>query len=252
MGNLQTRFIIICAPRTGSTMLRMMLNSHPKIVCYGEVITLGEPNLGKKYQKFIGQTSQELAQIRAENPVNFLYNYIWNREDCQSIGLKLKYRQLKEEFQDVFQAILDDQEIKIIHLSRQNLLKRYVSNRLASSGRTSTVVFDSQDSKPQPKVTVDVEKLMQDIVSVEETEAKFREDFKQHQVFEVTYEDLVVSNHEIMTKLLNFLDVELMDLQPVTKKVNSDRLEDVIENYDLVKNQLSQTKYATFLDEVLI
>ncbi|NES73345.1 MAG: sulfotransferase, partial [Okeania sp. SIO2D1] len=46
MSKFQTKFIITCAPRTGSTMLRMMLNSHPEIACHGEVIALkGEPNL---------------------------------------------------------------------------------------------------------------------------------------------------------------------------------------------------------------
>ena len=163
MSKFQKKFIITCAPRTGSTMLRMMLNSHPGIACYGEVITLkGEPNLGKKFQDSIGKTSEELAEIRGNNPVNFLYNYIWNQDyyqaDCKAIGLKIKYRQLQEQFKDVFQAILDDREIRIIHLTRKNLLKRYVSNRLSGSGKTSTVILNSEESKLQPKITVDVER----------------------------------------------------------------------------------------------
>ncbi|NEO54924.1 MAG: sulfotransferase [Okeania sp. SIO3B5] len=252
MSNSQTKFIITCAPRTGSTMLRMMLNSHPEIACYGEVMTLkGEPNLGKKHQNYIGKTSQELAQIRAENPANFLYNYIWNQEhyqdNCKAIGLKLKYRQLQEEFKDVFQAILDDKEIRIIHLTRRNLLKRYISNRLAASGKTSTVIFNSEKSQLQPKVTVDVDKCIEDILSVQQTEAQFRKEFKQHKIFEVAYEELVMSNSKILAKLMNFLEVDFINLQPVTEKVNSDSLEDIIENYDVVKNKLSQTKYATFI-----
>lgn len=255
MNNFQTKFIITCAPRTGSTMLRMILNSHPEIACYGEVITLkGEPNLGKKYQDSIGKTSQELAQIRAENPVNFLYNYIWNQEyyqaNSKAIGLKLKYRQLQEQFKDVFQAILDDKEIKIIHLTRRNLLKRYISNRLAASGKTSTVIFNSEESKLQPKITLDIDKCIEDILSVQQTEAQFRKCFKQHQVFEVTYEELVMSNSKIIAKLMSFLDVDFLNLQPVTEKVNSDNLEDIVENYDVVKNKLSKTKYATFLDQL--
>src|SRR5262245_5075326 len=38
-GRGATRFIILCAARTGSTMLRHMLNSHPDVRCHGEVMT---------------------------------------------------------------------------------------------------------------------------------------------------------------------------------------------------------------------
>ena len=314
MSNFKTKFIITCAPRTGSTMLRMMLNSHPEIVCHGEAITLKRPpNLGKKYQDYIGKTSQELAQIRAENPVNFLYSYIWNKEyykaNSKAVGLKLKYRQLQEEFKEVFQAILEDKEIRIIHLTRRNLLKRYLSNLLVTSGKTSTVILNSEESqlqrkllkdyfynrladsgktstailKPeesqlqqkllkdevshpianndkkstvilnseesqlQPKIKVDVDKCIEDILSVQQTEAQFRKDFKQHKVFEVVYEELVMSNSKTLAQIMNFLEVDFINIQPVTQKVNSDNLEDIVENYTDLANHIKKTPYATYI-----
>jgi len=33
-----TTFIILCAARTGSTMLRQLLDSHPEVCCYGEIM----------------------------------------------------------------------------------------------------------------------------------------------------------------------------------------------------------------------
>jgi len=33
-----TKFIILCAARTGSTMLRELLDSHPEVCCYGEIM----------------------------------------------------------------------------------------------------------------------------------------------------------------------------------------------------------------------
>jgi len=77
MDKNRQKFIITCAPRTGSTMLRMMLDSHPDIVCYGEVIAVkGNPNLGKYGQK-ISKTVEELGRILSANPTDFLYNYVW-------------------------------------------------------------------------------------------------------------------------------------------------------------------------------
>ena len=107
--------------------------------------------------------------------------------------------------------------------------------------------FDSEEDKSQPKVTVDVDKCIEDMKFTQEAEVQFREHFQHHQVFEVAYEDLIESNTEIVSKLLDFLDVKSMDLKPVTEKVNSDRLEDIIENYDQVKETISSTKYANFL-----
>jgi len=42
-----SRFIILCAARTGSTMLRHLLNSHPDACCHGEV-------MGIRMRSFVG------------------------------------------------------------------------------------------------------------------------------------------------------------------------------------------------------
>jgi hypothetical protein len=38
MGDERTKFIILCAARAGSTMLRHLRNSHPDVCCYGEIM----------------------------------------------------------------------------------------------------------------------------------------------------------------------------------------------------------------------
>lgn len=45
-----TRFVVVCAARTGSTMLCHMLNSHPSILCHGEVLGGG---LGKSADRLV-------------------------------------------------------------------------------------------------------------------------------------------------------------------------------------------------------
>ncbi|MDJ0531198.1 MAG: sulfotransferase [Xenococcaceae cyanobacterium MO_207.B15] len=249
MNKVPSKFIITCAPRTGSTMLRMMLNSHPYIICHGEVISIkGKPNLGKEYQKKIAKTSDELATIRSQDPVKFLDEYVLNQENCEAVGVKIKYLQLEEQFKSIFQRIANDKTIYIIHLTRKNLLKRYISNKLAGAKKTPTVIRDSTAKKEQPKIAINLQSCLEDILSVKEAEIRFREHFKNHKLFEIVYEDILADKNNQMNKLQNFLGVNSIDLELQTVKVNSDNLEEVVENYQELVTTIKDTPYAQYLD----
>ena len=249
MNKPPSKFIITCAPRTGSTMLRMMLNRHPNIICHGEAITLeGKPNLGRKYHKKINKTVDELAKIRSQDSVNFLYEYVFNQENCEAVGVKIKYRQLEEQFQKIFDKITNDTTISIIHLTRKNLLKRYVSNRLSGSKKTPHVITDLKEKQEQPKVKINVQKCLEDIFYVKEAESRFREYFKNHRLFEIVYEDILAERNQQMAELQEFLGVKSKELKPKTLKINSDNLEDIVENYQELVMAIKETSYAQYLD----
>jgi len=226
-------------------MLRMMLHSHPEITCYGEVITLkGSPNLGR-----CGKTKEELNQSLAADPVRFLYECVWGGTNRPAIGCKIKYRQLEEQFPGVFDAILADKSIKIIHLRRKNLLKRYVSNRLAASQKTPTVILSKRQetNAGQQRITIDLDKCLADIEHIKKSEQDFIKYFADHSVFEVFYEDLTVPASPDLLEMQAFLGVKPISIQPKTVKVNSNKLEEVIENYEFIRNKLAGTVYGGYL-----
>lgn len=249
MNNSPSKFIITCAPRTGSTMLRMMLNSHPEVVCLGEVFSLAkEPNLGKKYHQQISKTPSELSKILAEEPVKFLYDFVLGRSDCKAIGVKIKYKQLESEFPDVFQAVLNDPSILIIHLSRTNLLKRYVSNYIAARAIAPALIRNFEEKPGQVKISIDPEDCLKDILLTKDTENRFRKFLNNKKVFEIAYEDLLNLDSKTVIQLQNFLGIAPINLLPKTKKINSDNLADILENYDEVKNKLANTPYASYFE----
>ena len=251
MNKEASKFIITCAPRTGSTMLRMMLNLHPNIICFGEAISIhGKPNLGRKIHKKINKTSDELAEILSRESVNFLYEYIFNQEDCEAVGVKIKYRQLEEQFQEIFDKIANDKTISIVHLTRKNLLKRYVSHKLSGSQKTPHVILNSQKQQEQEqvKVKVNVQNCLEDISSVKKAEIRFREYFKNHKFIEIVYEDILADRNSQMEKIQNFLGVNSIELSPKTVKVNSDNLEDIVENYQELAEAIKETSNAQYLD----
>ncbi|NES03664.1 MAG: hypothetical protein F6K22_12910 [Okeania sp. SIO2F4] len=70
--------------------------------------------------------------------------------------------------------------------------------------------------------------------------------------------DAIVKNPEnILPKIMKFIGLEydqsqlnyvyFINIQPVTEKVNSDNLEDIVENYTDLANHLKKTPYATYI-----
>src|SRR3989338_1613110 len=110
----KTRFVIVNAPRTGSTMLRLMLNSHPDICCHGEVFT-GDK---KRLRSFVGlnmQVDSPLKQMflrmRNDAPARFLGDFVFYAGAHLAAGFKIVYSVLESPlWEELFRAVLDDRE----------------------------------------------------------------------------------------------------------------------------------------------
>jgi len=234
-------------------MLRRMLNTHPDRTCHGEVFSIRrEPNLGRDYHMKISKTTKELAELRAADMVDFLHRHVWERKDCKAIGAKIKYRQLEEQYPAILQAILDDPEILIIHLTRKNLLKRYVSNRLVIAQKTPTVITNraakaSEKFEIQVKTIIDPEKCIDNMKETRASEKRFKSYFQGHHVFDMVYETFINQENQSMMKLQSVLGVDPMPLEPKTVKINSDNLEDLVENFDELTNTLQDTIFSHYL-----
>lgn len=246
------RFLIICAARTGSTMLRWMLNSHPKICCHGEVFSL--PSI----RGFVGISDDETApifhmlqKIRSMDPVSFLEHYVFCPGQFPVVGAKIQYASLQEPaWKSLFKKILSDYDIRIVHLIRENKLKRFVSHYIAAQ-KTHVNLALTRDQIPQPvRITLSPEECINDLIETEKAENRFREFFKIHQVFEITYEQILDSKSYKLNELQNFLGVVPTKLKMKTLKLNSDNLKDLIENYHELKNKFLGTKFELYLTEL--
>ena len=101
-------FVILCMPRTGSTLLHTLLNSHPNIISYGEV-------LRRNYVR--GKQTDLSADIFKKHQTSI-----------KAIGLKLFYEyRTKQDFKDYYREITRNKNVKIIHLVRENLLDSFIS-----------------------------------------------------------------------------------------------------------------------------
>ena len=116
----ENRFIIISPPRTGSTLLRTMLNSVPELICHGELYALKRV-LGVSHHKKSKLSRNELFRLRTINEPMFWSTMGFEAEN--KVGFKILYEQfLSVSAANILNLLDENPGIKIIHLWSKHLL----------------------------------------------------------------------------------------------------------------------------------
>lgn len=252
MINPPRKFIITCAARVGSTMLRHLLDSHPQIQCFGEVLSYPRaPGLiTNKFQE--EKSSEEFDKMLLDNPTKMLFGYIFKFPGFLAVGLKIKYSELDmgKRFRPLLEKLHQDKTVSIIRISRRNMLKRYVSHQLAikTGIMKAGSNYQHRASPDQSMTTINIKKFIENVLYEKAVEYRYEIYFKQHRVFELFYEDILDSSNGKLAELQKFLDVDIHPLKSVTAKINSDSLEDIVENYAKLKHELRNTPYAVYFE----
>jgi LPS sulfotransferase NodH len=236
------RFIILCAARTGSTMLRFLLNSHPEIVCHGEVMT-GTGFVGLAPGPSPIRT--KLERLRDADPVRFMREFVLYGEDVAgAVGFKIKYEELsRPEFSPILEDLLADKDLRVIHLRRRNRFERLVS--LAVAHRVGLNLIFSEDQRPAvPSFHLSPAQCEADFAEVEARETEFAARFGDHPLIETTYEDILAGDD--LTRVQEFLGVRPALLQPSTLKIVDKSVKDLVENYSELRAAFAGTAHERF------
>lgn len=253
--NKITKFIIICHGRTGSNYLRSLLNSHNDIYCFDELFNpKGE--------------EQEDFQKRLENPTENINKKVFeNTNDKKHIkGFKLLYYQLPQspEFEDnlynknnyvsskikktlyeYLEYLKNQTDIKIIHLKRKNMLKTLIS--LKKAGETN--VWTSKTGQiSSPKITLNKFGCEHFFKNTRNFETKYDQIFKNHDVLQITYEELYTNRVKTIDKVLDFLGAPKITLHSPLRKINSDNVSDLVENIEELKEHFANSPHIEFFN----
>lgn len=117
-------------------MLRRMLNSHPSMRCHGELFpAIGHPanahlkNFSRNGTHF---DEPQLLSVRNSDPQRFLEGYVLYPGNDLAVGAKIKYDELGGHNPNpVAQKANAMNDIRIVHLRRNNRLRRLLSHKLA-------------------------------------------------------------------------------------------------------------------------
>lgn len=223
-----TNFIITYHDRSGSHLLVSLLNSHPEVYCEGEVFNkLNETECNLYFQKYLNSEQRR----------------------NKTKGFKMPYSFQTSRRNNIWHKSKGNTQFKIIHLSRSNLLRAYISNEIAKK----TAVWYGGRSK-QPNLNEKIIKLNAKdcllwINSTLRQQKKSEYDFRHHISFTLTYENFLFDDNKI-NELFKFLGVDPNHKASTPlKKQNPEPLNQLISNYEEFKNDFENSEWADFLDE---
>lgn len=245
-------FVVVCAPRTGSNLLVSLLNSHPDVMIGGEVFNQRSIEEDKiLWPDPEVKTDPHLLELRRSDPVAFLERLLTmagERHSPAALGFKYLYWDAHQHAA-VTEHLREQQHIKILHLKRRNRLERMLS---AARSRASGVwVASTKSTKPsrQPAIELAFEKCQRDFERTENDEVKADAMFASHDVFQLTYEDLVADTRTKCDEIERWLGVRKAKLASEHKKLRTTTLRESIANYDELKERFADTKWAHHFSE---
>ncbi len=152
----------------------------------------------------------------------------------KAIGLKLFYAYYNHKvYGEYFDQIIKDQHIKVIHLTRKDILELYVSLKIAErTNLWSSVKISSQKSTPQ--LHVDCLDFKQFALTYIKQQKEFKRLFKGHEILTIQYEDLHKNPDVVLQHVQEFLGVVQKKLFSLLQKQNTQDVRLLISNYEEV------------------
>ena len=240
-----TRFCIVTTGRTGSTRLRLLLDSHPRIVCHGELF-------GENLTTLAAAGSELHSQLIAErtaDPAAFMVRRAFAATDVDAVGFKILYGQLLTRWPGLLEALRADRDVRIVHLVRRNAIKRFLSAYFVGTVTHKHLCRHDETPPAVAPVTIPVAALLADLEKAGRDAALLRDVFRDHPCHEVVYEESLDDNGPAMQEVQAFLGVPPARLSVPIRKILPDDPRQLIANFDEVAAAVRGTPFETMLTE---
>lgn len=225
---IDQRFAIIGSPRTGSNYLLDGLKSSPLIRMYHELFAEHNRKIGKDFDEILSTVFQ------------------YEGKSTKIVGFKVFYNHLTE---DEWSRLLACRDLKVIHLIRRNRLRTVISLEIAFKTGEWTKSGNSERTEKK-RLIIEPSKLIQQIERIEQGEAATRARFRDRQILEVAYEELIQFPQAVFASVGDYLGVDGIDLSKIKiKKQNPESLKQLIINYYEIEAALRNTRFAEYLQE---
>ncbi|HUY89102.1 MAG TPA: hypothetical protein VMV10_10235 [Pirellulales bacterium] len=218
---LVTRFVILSQPRTGSSLLNTSLRSHPDVYMDQEILNHLHPHdlPWNGYQRLRASLS---------------------RPNFGAVGCSLhafqpaRHWERWTDWEAAWDALSDDPTIKVIHLTREDVIAQLASWKIADeTGQWGP----QRDVTERPVVRIDPQELRW----FREWNACMYERrlsiLRRHETFRLTYESLRDSWDETMRAIQEFLGVPIKFIQPLLTRNERRLTKDVVQNWDELQGE---------------
>lgn len=236
---MTTRFVIVGAARTGSTMLVKTLDGVDGICCHGELLNNdGVRGYADGFDPYAATPeerkarSERLDRARKSDQAGFIRDALAGGHSAT--GFKALYSVLFDtRWSPSVDYLVAERDIKFVHLVRHNDLRRYVSQLILQAGGTNHSAVGGRSNR-SVSVTVDIDAFLTSRDATRREVERARALIDKHDVLEVGYEDMADEPGKVIAGVCEFLGVivEPASVEPALKKVGASDLRDSVRNFD--------------------
>jgi hypothetical protein len=251
---------VIGRPRSGTTVFRNMLETHPEMFGVGEIFNESNP---RSYFHFLQrrQTQDTNALLPSRAIDNFIAYVQWcrkksleRRPGSRFVILDAKYDQAHllcvpwwaiTSLPKLF-SLIREQKWRVIDIHRQNVVGMFVSNHVA----IKTGIYHSTDlgreDRPRAKVHVDPDALMRHVTATSQAYRRVGEHFRGYDKYlNLSYEEMFDDGGKgefraaLLDRLSEFFVVEsLFDPVPKLSKLLTEDPYAYVENAEQIRDVL--------------
>ena len=238
------RFVCVGYARTGSTLLMRSLNNHSRIVGFGEIVK----NVDRYPHHY--HELENSAALFERDPVAFLRTKVFRAYPpaVAAVGFKIFYHHAPRDTawgRQVWDYLLEQPELRVLHLRRRNALKTLLSEKQAGETEEWIKYSNGQD-KP---VHIAPDEAAAFFARLAAWEAEVETLFAAQPRCEIIYEQLTRDLPGELARIQHFLGVPHEPVSPGTEKRPRRTLAAQIDNYAELKEQFRATPWADYFTE---
>lgn len=252
-----TKFVILTTQRSGSTVLTRTLDEHSEIFCAGEIFLESNagvhhpewhfPNwsvTGKKQSKLNKLVNWTNLRLNAVKHIKSFYGDLPGGTKAK--GFKLMYSHVKSA--PFIWEYMRVNKVKVIVLIRDNAFRMALSRfKMSKTG----VAHSDRVAGGSNKVKVPVQPLLQETMRLQQVNKKLLELSAGTDRLIISYKDFNDWN-SLLLKIFTFLNVSVIHLPPVLKKVSAEDWRDDVENFLEIESVFKAHQLDTFLDNNIL
>ncbi len=223
------KFVVLAHATVGIVAHYFFAREHPQMVAFSELFV--PESIFFRLQGYDNQSPEMLA-FRNARPLEFLDDFVFSgyREDIQAVGFKLFPDQIDNSaFRCVWKWLARQENLKIIYLTRRNLLATYTSLLVAQKDKRYAIRDQSQRS--QTTVRIDPQTCLEEFEKRAKYEHTIEQNIERQDVLRWFYEELAAAQESQLKQAQEFLGVTVCDLKIKLVKQEVRPLREVIENY---------------------
>lgn len=219
-------------------------DAHKKIHIYDEIYN-------RRYLHPVGDKTYDDFKKHdgSFDDIGFLnYFETFVKDDRRRIGFTLQTYYQMNDF--ILREIAGRSHIKVLHVIRKNLLRRFISEQLAN--RTDVWKQMKGDGEPMNmELTCDVNTqfMLSDFKEASRLQNWIYNVFGEERVYTAVYEDMIDDFSRVVNGACDFLNITKFGfIEPKTVKLENRLLVDMINNYEEVADAIIKNGYESFLD----